>query len=446
MSPIRSHGNDADPSEGARHSDGLVPIVRSAGSAPLEPGTLLADKFRVERLLGYWGGLGWVYLATQERVGRRVAIKVLRRELVTRRESVSLFIDISLRLGGVGHPNLVPVFDFGEAPDGGLYMAMQYLKGVSLQAVLSHAGRLGWRAATDVVRQAAAALGAAHELGVHHGDLKPTNLFINHSAVYGDMVKVLDFALADLLGRPDDTEGDRAASVCGTPEYMAPETSLHGHHDARSDVYSLGCVFYQMIAGRLPYVAPDAVQTAMLHQLAAVPALEPGLAPGPFADLILRMMDKNPARRPSNGGAVLAGLLVAEEEWVRYDDVPTAALDGSALSFLETEAWATHFDSEPPNMELAGAGELPPSQEAVPADVFEPDLLTALPGDPDATSSQEAGLYAGPVQVQSMQVRQEYQPPPAQTSSAVLLLLIAGALLAIGTFMALAALAVVVFR
>jgi serine/threonine protein kinase len=490
LSATPSQGNDVELSTWERHSAGLVPIPRSGGSAELSSGTLLADKYRIDRPLGYWGGLGRVYLGSQERVGRQVAVKVLRRRLVTHRDSVSQFIDITLRLGGLGHPNLVSVYDFGDAPDGGLYMAMEYLEGVTLQAVLSHAGRLDWRAAVDVVRQAASAMAAAHQMGVAHRDLKPTNIFVNHTAAYGDMVKVLDFALANLLGRSHQgRKRGQSASVCGTPEYMAPETSLHGHYDARSDIYALGCVFHQMVAGRLPYHTQNAVETAMLHQVAPVPQLEHGLAPAPIADLIRRMMSKRPDDRPRDGSALLVSLRAAEEELLRYENMPTQGLAGGPLSFLETEAWATHFDPDPPSIESLPGQDEPHPCEAGPTYVFEPDLLDALRADrlardavpepvvrrptpavgmaapspgvmpvphpsavpvaPSPAAPMQPAGYRGPVHVQPPPLRpppQRYTQPQPGMSPTVAVALVAVLMFGIGTLVALAALAVLVFR
>lgn len=377
-----------------RHSQNLVPLTGSKTSAELATGSWVGGKYRIANLLGYWGGLGRVYQAQQERVDRVVALKVLRQRLVSHRESVSAFIDTSLRLSGTGHPNLVSVYDFGEAPGGGLYMAMEYLEGVTLQAVLSHVGRMSADATIEVLRQIAAALAIAHQMGLCHRDLKPTNIFITQTAAYGDVVKVMDFSMASLLGRSHENHRSGHAHVCGTPEYMAPETSRLGTYDARSDVYALGCIAYQMLAGRLPYHSHNAMQTALLHQVSEVPEVSHSDMPAPYAELIRRMMSKRPSDRPANGQEVVDGLRKAEEEVLSCYSDATEAWDQAPLSFLETQMWARDFDPDTlPRGEEAGDQH---PCEAGPTYVFPPEVLDALRSERAAADADSGPVFVEP--------------------------------------------------
>lgn len=254
--------------------------------------------------------MGAVYEARQDPLDRRVALKILHPEYASNKESVARFFNEAKVLTRLEHPSLVQVFDFGNAPDGTAYLVMEYLRGQSLgQRLATGDGRLAVVAALQVGWQVADVLAVAHSQGVVHRDLKPDNLMLvaDPIAPGGERVKVLDFGIAKLIGAEDrgGAKTDTHA-VMGTPMYMSPEQcGGAGGVDAKTDVYSLGCVLYQALAGRPPFVAEGAGQLIGMHLFQTPPSLislAPKVPPQ-VAELVHHLLTKDKAQRPSMSDA-----------------------------------------------------------------------------------------------------------------------------------------------
>ncbi|MFW5739241.1 MAG: serine/threonine-protein kinase, partial [Myxococcota bacterium] len=217
----------------------------------LLPGT----RYRILRKIGQ-GAMGTVFEAEHIDLGRRVAIKVLSAEHATSSDYAARFRREARALSRLSHPNLVTLHDFGQATDGRLYCAMEFLEGQTLEKCLERDGALPWREALGLGAQAASALRDAHRVGLIHRDLKPSNLFLCEDGT----LKLLDFGVARKQTEATDNQPDLSSfTLFGTPEYMAPEQVASGTVDERADVYALGSVLYEMVTGRQPHVAPSTV-------------------------------------------------------------------------------------------------------------------------------------------------------------------------------------------
>ena len=262
--------------------------------------TSLGDRFEVERELGR-GGMATVYLAHDRKHDRRVALKVLRPDLAW--SAADRFQREILVAARLAHPNIVPLFDSGEA-DGVLYFVMQYVEGAeSLRARLERGGALPLDDAVTVVRDVASALDYAHRQGLVHRDIKPENILLAEGRAL-----VLDFGIARALV----TTGERLTEtglVVGTPRYMSPEQAGGASEvDARSDIYSLGCVFYEVLVGSPPFDGPTPQSVLFAHLSRTPPPLaaaRPDL-PAWVHDAVTRCLVKEPAKRLQHAGDLVA--------------------------------------------------------------------------------------------------------------------------------------------
>jgi serine/threonine-protein kinase len=251
-------------------------------------GAVLGDAYQLTRLVGQ-GGMGAVYEGTQLRLGRRVAVKVMARELAANPEALARFRREAEVTSQLGHPHIVQVFDFGTAPGGEPYLVMEFLEGEDLEKRLARVGRLGPGAASHIVKQIASALAATHAKGIVHRDLKPANVFVLAVEGETDFVKVVDFGISKV--RAATTRLTAALAVMGTPNYMAPEQAAGrvDEIDHRTDQWALGCIAYELCAGRPPFIGEDVASLLyqVIHEAAApLSQTAPGL--GPELDQVLR--------------------------------------------------------------------------------------------------------------------------------------------------------------
>ena len=240
--------------------------------------------------------MGRIYKAEQNPLGRPVAMKVMRKEFAEDGAAVKRFFREAVAVSRLSHPNTITLYDFGEA-DGDLYIAMEWLEGTDLSAILQEKGHLSAALTCDMAEQISRSLAEAHKKGIIHRDLKPENLFITEIEGRSDFVKVLDFGIAKIQETNPGTQITRIGFVCGTPEFMSPEQARGEKIDGRSDLYSLGCMMFYMLMGSLPFLGETPLATVMKHQTDPVPELPPTI-PASVAELIYRSMAKDPEDRP----------------------------------------------------------------------------------------------------------------------------------------------------
>ncbi|HTB58467.1 MAG TPA: serine/threonine-protein kinase [Polyangia bacterium] len=270
------------------------------------------NNYRIISLLGE-GGMGAVYLAEHPFMGRKAAIKVLRRELAEDRGLVERFMNEARAANAIRHPNIIDIIDVGQLPSGIPYLMMEFLDGESLAARIAGEGRMTVADAADVARQTASALFAAHGKGIVHRDLKPDNLYlVTDDAQPVGRVKVLDFGIAKLRG---DLSGSGAAtqvgSLMGTPPYMSPEQcrGISDLIDHRTDVYALGIILYEMLTGTPPFVSEGWGDVVLMHLSQPPPPLR---ALNPEVSLeVEAVIGKALAKKPEQRWSSMAELEVA---------------------------------------------------------------------------------------------------------------------------------------
>jgi len=275
----------------------LTPPIGIPREEDLRAGTMIGE-YRVEGKLGE-GGMATVFAATHPLIGKKVAIKVISRRLCADQHAVERFINEARTVNQIGHPNLVDIFAFGVLPDGRAYFVMEWLQGETLGERMQK-GRMPVPRALDVLMQLVDALEAAHEKGVVHRDLKPHNIFVDERGEK-TRLKLLDFGIAKLADSDASVPKTRSGVAMGTAGYMSPEQARGKNVDHRTDIYALGCVAYELMLGRLPFVADTAIDILAMHLAAAPPSprsLWPAMPLG-LEKILLQMLSKEPDGRPS---------------------------------------------------------------------------------------------------------------------------------------------------
>jgi serine/threonine-protein kinase len=231
-------------------------------------GAIVADRYHVLRKLGQ-GGMGQVYLVEHVKMGRQSALKVMNPAMVKDADAISRFNREAANASRINHPHVANVYDFGETPDGIIYLAMEFVDGPPLTKLIQDEGPLPPARAATIIRQAADALAVAHDMGIVHRDLKPDNIMIAKSRDGSDVVKVVDFGIAKAADNVAQ-KVTKTGLVVGTPEYMSPEQLAGDKLDGRSDIYSLALVAFNMLTGKLPFPA-ETVQESMIMRLTESP-------------------------------------------------------------------------------------------------------------------------------------------------------------------------------
>jgi len=260
--------------------------------------------YRTEAVLGR-GGMGVVYRATDVRLDRNVALKVLPPEFGDDATFRARFLRESRAAAAIDHPGVIPIYEAGEV-GGQLYIAMRYVDGVDLERVLAAEGPLAAERALALVAQLAAALDAAHERGLVHRDVKPSNALV----AKGDHVYLCDFGLTR---QASDDKLTATGEVAGTALYMAPETLRSGRADASSDLYSLGCVLFECLTGEPPFTGPTQAAVIFGHLEEAPPHVSERRAGLPHAldPVLARALDKVPEHRYASGAELATAARVA---------------------------------------------------------------------------------------------------------------------------------------
>ncbi len=272
-------------------------------------GQVLADRYQVEALLGS-GGMGSVYRAEHVHMRKAVAVKVLHREMTYLPEVVARFEREAVAAARIEHPNVAGAKDFGRLPDGSFYLVLEYVEGRSLRRVLDEEGTLDAARALNIAGEITAALAAAHASGIVHRDLKPDNVMLVPRPGERDAVKVLDFGIAKLSAEDtrDQPALTRVGSVFGTPEYMSPEQAVGQAVDARSDLYTVGILLYEMLEGHTPFAGEGDMVGVLTRQMTAEPPpLSAGIDPE-LSALVMTQLAKSPDGRIQTADELLSRL------------------------------------------------------------------------------------------------------------------------------------------
>jgi len=325
-------------------------------------GRVLAERYRIVSLLGS-GGMGSVYRAEHVHMKKPVAVKILHRHMTTNAEVVARFEREAVAAGRIEHPNVAAATDFGKLDDGSFYLALEYVEGENLADVIAR-GPLAPYRALAIARQIAEGLSAAHAAGIVHRDLKPDNVMLVERDGVRDIVKVLDFGIAKL--HLEEGSGHKPltqiGTIFGTPQYMSPEQGQGRPVDARSDLYALGVIVHEMLAGKRPFDADDLVVVITRHVTEPPPEL-PASVPAPIRALVSELLAKKPDDRPESAARLVE----------RIDE-----LNAGAATLARTSSGASRGASrsapDAPRSVVAGEGPVSSSKERLGA------LLAGLGG------------------------------------------------------------------
>jgi serine/threonine protein kinase len=297
--------DEGDTLPGSSRMPGVPPTTDASWNVRIAPTTkdplcgrtIGGGKYILDSVIGT-GAIGIVFKASHKDLGRTVAIKVLNPRYRDDPELLAVFRTEARAASQLEHPNVARVYDYGQEPDGLVYIVMEYLSGYTLGSVLSARRKLTPARAVDVMIQVCAGLSAAHDRDIVHRDIKPDNIVLvpaqDDEGRPVEIVKVCDFGIA-ALGTTRTDEGNAA----GTPEYMAPEQTTGSRVSPSADVYACGCALYEMLTGQVPFTADQAYRILMKHRNEAPcppSEIEAGIAPALEA-VVLRCMEKAPARR-----------------------------------------------------------------------------------------------------------------------------------------------------
>ena len=342
----------------------------------------MVGEYRVEHKLGE-GGMATVFAAIHPLIGKKAAIKVMSPLLSADANAVARFVLEARAVNRIGHPNIVDVFSFGRLSDGRSYFVMEWLQGETLYERLWHQhGPLPLPDVINILEQVCDALDAAHDKGIIHRDLKPANIFLTPVRGRQQAVKLLDFGIAKLAHQEMSPGWTSADCVVGTPEYISPEQARGKDVDARTDLYSLGVIAYEMVLGRLPFLS-DNPADAIQMQLCAPPP-RPSILwrdiPPSLESLLLRLLAKDPAQRATLAEVrqTLAALkpvatpalhrvqqapppvaLRRRRHYVRLAAVAGAFVLLALLGYRPTHLRAQKLHTEPPIAPVAVAAPLP---------------------------------------------------------------------------------------
>jgi eukaryotic-like serine/threonine-protein kinase len=400
---LGAHAEVSQP--GQRLTDTLLSPARRRPTDPDLPFDQLGS-YRLVQWLG-GGGMGQVFLAEHRQLGRKVALKVLRKELAHTPEVVRRFVHEAQLVNQIKNEHIVDIHDFGEGPDGLEYFVMELLVGRDLARAREEDGPFSLASALDVVRQVGSALEAVHSHKIIHRDLKPENIFLAEKNGRKDFVKLLDFGLAKLTETaPGATDGTAIGTLLGTPLYMSPEQAMGLRVDWRTDIFSLGLVLYWMLFDRLPHEGDDLEVIRQKRMEQPVSSLPPQTArgepvPPAVAAALVGCLVRNPSERIQTVTELVAKLpspgALKPPAAVERSPLRRSILAGAVGMALAAAALAAYFGLRQAPVDVTEAA--PTSAE---------DTLPPLPS-PAPTQAAVPGPASPPI---------AKEPAPAETSLA----------------------------
>jgi serine/threonine protein kinase len=293
-------------------------------------GSTIGGRYKVLSLIGE-GGMGAVYLVEHTLIRKRMALKILNADLMQNPEMVTRFEREALAAAHMEHPNVVAATDLGRTEDGSLFLVLEYVDGSSLRDVLAF-GPMPAPRVLHIARQLTSALCRAHSVRIVHRDLKPENIMLVQRENEVDLVKVLDFGLAQvrveaLLKTDDVTRADaltRYGTIFGTPTYMAPEQAVGSDVDGRTDLYALGVIMYELLTGDPPFLGDDPAELLKHHVISKAPPLSErakgAKIPAALDQLVMRLLEKRPDKRPQDARQVLDSIdQIAAAEGLKFE-------------------------------------------------------------------------------------------------------------------------------
>jgi len=299
-----------------------------AGQPTLQAGVVLGQRYQIVQMLGE-GGMGAVYKARDLELSRMVALKVIRPDLARNQAIIDRFKQELLLAHQVTHKNVIRIYDLGEA-EGLKFITMEYIEGEDLRAIMQQRKKLPPEEAADIMQQVCRALEAAHGVGVIHRDLKPQNIMRDKSG----RILVMDFGLARTL------EGDgmtQSGALIGTMEYMSPEQALAKELDQRSDLFTVGLIFYELLTGQMPFKADSALASLIKRtQERVAPVVDyDSKIPRPLSDIVSKCLERDPSLRYQTADQILADL----EAWLGKRAAASLSFPASEKPWGQTVPW-----------------------------------------------------------------------------------------------------------
>jgi eukaryotic-like serine/threonine-protein kinase len=330
---------------------------------------LLAGRYRLTDRIAA-GGMGEVWRGEDQLLNRAVAVKLLPTGRAGDESFLARFRAEARYAASLSHPGIARVYDYGESAEfGGAYLIMELVDGEPLSAILARAGRLSADATLDIVSQAARALDAAHQAGIVHRDIKPGNLLV----AAGGITKITDFGIATAVRATQASHLTQTGMVMGTAMYVSPEQATGAPVNDASDIYSLGVVAYECLAGHPPFTASEPLAIAYAHKHEPVPALPPDV-PEPVSELVYDMLAKTPEGRPASARAVADradmlrdALAMGATPPSGYQGATRADLPAAATGLLSADEAGNRFRPGEHGRGRDGDGRVPGRRRAVAA-------------------------------------------------------------------------------